>query len=157
MNDTNNTELLEALKEMPHGKLTAAVILLSTYFVSENMQERMFRAAEYLHNTISTIKPCIGEQLLLLTYKILEEDGMPSLFGEANPHIEKLNATLAEGSSILISGVEHGLFEPDDIREYFNHLHELSRLIMLPESDNRSNNEGVDRVLGILESLQQSV
>ena len=154
MDDTNNTELLEALKEMPHGKLTAAVILLSSYYVSENMRERIHRAAAYLHNTLSTIKPSITEQLLLLTYQIIEENKFDSLFSEATPHVEELSAIIAEGSSILIDGVEHGLFEPNDIQEYFKHLHELSRIIMLPESDDRQNNEGVDHVLSVMESLQ---
>jgi hypothetical protein len=157
MNEPNDSELLEQLKEQPHGKLTSAAILLSSQFVEENTQERMLRVAKYLHDTVATLEPSIGQQLLLFTYQILKKDELGELFQPEDLTIDKLAALVFEGSSILVEGVEKGLFQADDIREYFNHIHELARLTLLPESDDRSNNEGADKVLNIMETLQKSV
>lgn len=157
MNDANETELLEQLKTLPHGKLTAAAVLLSAQFVEENIQERMLRVAQYLHDTVATLEPSIGQQLLLFTYQVLKKDELGLLFKPEDLTIDKLAALVFEGSSILLEGVEKGLFKAEDIREYFNHIHELARLTLLPESEDRSNNEGVDKVLNIMETLQQSV
>jgi alcohol dehydrogenase class IV len=157
MTDANETELLEQLRELPHGKLTAATILLCSQFVSDNMQERMLRVARYLHDTVATLEPSIGQQLLLFTYQILKQDELGRLFNPNDLTIDKLAAVVFEGSSILVDGVEKGLFQAEDIREYFNHIHELSRLALLPESDDRANNEGVDKVLNIMETLHQSI
>jgi alcohol dehydrogenase class IV len=157
MTDANETELIEQLKDLPHGKLTAAAVLLSSQFVSGNTQERMLRVAKYLHDAVATLEPSIGQQLLLFTYQILKRDELDRLFSSEDLTIDKLAAVVFEGSSILVEGVEKGLFQAQDIREYFNHVHELSRLTLLPESDDRANNEGVDKVLNIMETLQKSV
>jgi hypothetical protein len=93
----------------------------------------------------------------LFTYQILKRDELDRLFSSEDLTIDKLAAVVFEGSSILVEGVEKGLFQAQDIREYFNHVHELSRLTLLPESDDRANNEGVDKVLNIMETLQKSV
>jgi hypothetical protein len=55
MTDANETELIEQLKDLPHGKLTAAAVLLSSQFVSGNTQERMLRVAKYLHDAVATL------------------------------------------------------------------------------------------------------
>jgi hypothetical protein len=157
MTDLEENELLEQLKGMSHGKLTAAVILLSAQFISGDLPERMLRVAKYLHDTIAVLKPSIGQQLLLFTYQILKKDELQQLFQGDDLTIDRLVAIVYEGSGILIEGAEKGLFEAADIREYFNHVHELSRLTLYPESDDRAHNKGVDQVLNIIETLQQAV
>ncbi len=157
MTDTKESVLLEQLKGMPHGKLTAAVVLLSSQFVTEDLQERMLRVATYLHDTVATLEPSIGQQLLLFTYQIIKDDELDQLFKPEDLTIDKLAAVVFEGSSVLIDGVEKGLFQAEDIRGYFDHIHELCRLALLPEADDRPNNKGVDQVLSIVETLQQSL
>jgi hypothetical protein len=157
MTDIDENEYHTQLMELPHGKLTAAVVLLSSQFVTEDLQERMLRVARYLHDTVAVLEPSIGQQLLLFTYQILKQDELDRLFKPEDLTIDKLSNLVFEGSSVLVEGVEKGLFEADDIREYFKHIHELSRLTLYPESEDRTGNEGVDKVLKLMETLQQSV
>ncbi len=154
MTNTDQHLPFDEFKQLPHARLTGAVMLLCCLCMSLEQQQRITKGMEYLVAVINQSSG-ITHHLFSFTLSVFVDRGALALFDNQQPTQEILSQTLEQGAKALLLGAKQTILNSTEVRAYFIHLQQLAE-VMLYSKDDKKNNQA-DDLLKALDIFCQSV